>query len=274
LRFETECGGEAEEVMRRWQRCLVVSSLLFVGCGGAATPELQLVEDAAERVVVRLPESLRERFAADELRMAFRAQDADETTELVTDGGYVLDKIHSVLQDYGWKAFVSLTPQHKMARKQAREAVRPEGRVLDTCMGLGYTAILASKTAKSVYTYEKDPNVVEMARYNPYSHDLFKNKNIKLFNEDISEAVKAMKNGSVDVIIHDPPTLSVAGALYSNEFYADLHRVLRAGGRLLHYTGAPKKHRGVDIASSISRRLNRALIRSTARASSTGWASP
>ena len=34
--------------MRRWQRCLIVSSALFVGCGGAATPELQLVEDAAE----------------------------------------------------------------------------------------------------------------------------------------------------------------------------------------------------------------------------------
>ena len=34
--------------MRRWQRCLVMSSVLFVGCGGAATPELQLVEDSAE----------------------------------------------------------------------------------------------------------------------------------------------------------------------------------------------------------------------------------
>ena len=36
--------------MRRWQRCLVVSSALFVGCGGAATPELRLVEDAAEAI--------------------------------------------------------------------------------------------------------------------------------------------------------------------------------------------------------------------------------
>ena len=34
--------------MGRWQRCLAVSSVLFVGCGGAATPELQLVEDTAE----------------------------------------------------------------------------------------------------------------------------------------------------------------------------------------------------------------------------------
>ncbi len=34
--------------MRGWQRCLIVSSALFVGCGGAATPALQLVEDAAE----------------------------------------------------------------------------------------------------------------------------------------------------------------------------------------------------------------------------------
>jgi len=34
--------------MKRWQRRLVVMCVLFVGCGGAATPELQLVEDAAE----------------------------------------------------------------------------------------------------------------------------------------------------------------------------------------------------------------------------------
>jgi len=36
--------------MRRWQRCVVVSAVLFVGCGGAATPELQLVEDTAEAI--------------------------------------------------------------------------------------------------------------------------------------------------------------------------------------------------------------------------------
>ena len=34
--------------MRRWQRCLVVSSVLAVGCGGAATPELELIEATAE----------------------------------------------------------------------------------------------------------------------------------------------------------------------------------------------------------------------------------
>ncbi|MEE2637396.1 MAG: MBL fold metallo-hydrolase [Acidobacteriota bacterium] len=34
--------------MKRWPRRLVLSCVLFVGCGGAATPELQLVEDAAE----------------------------------------------------------------------------------------------------------------------------------------------------------------------------------------------------------------------------------
>ncbi len=34
--------------MRRWQRYLIVSSVLLVGCGGAATPELQLIEDTAE----------------------------------------------------------------------------------------------------------------------------------------------------------------------------------------------------------------------------------
>ena len=38
--------------MRRWLRCLMVCSVLFVvACGGAATPELQLIEDAAEAMV-------------------------------------------------------------------------------------------------------------------------------------------------------------------------------------------------------------------------------
>jgi glyoxylase-like metal-dependent hydrolase (beta-lactamase superfamily II) len=34
--------------MRRWQLCLIVSSVLSVGCGGAGTPELRLVEGAGE----------------------------------------------------------------------------------------------------------------------------------------------------------------------------------------------------------------------------------
>ena len=36
--------------MRRWQRCVIVSSVLVVGCGGPATPELRIVEDAAEAI--------------------------------------------------------------------------------------------------------------------------------------------------------------------------------------------------------------------------------
>jgi len=34
--------------MGRWQRRLILSSVLVVGCGGAVTPELQLIEDTAE----------------------------------------------------------------------------------------------------------------------------------------------------------------------------------------------------------------------------------
>jgi len=34
--------------MGRWRCCLVLSAALFVGCGAASTPELQLIEDAAE----------------------------------------------------------------------------------------------------------------------------------------------------------------------------------------------------------------------------------
>ena len=52
------------------------------------------------------------------------------------------------------------------------------GRVLDTCTGLGYTAIEAAKTAEHVITIELDPTAQEMARCNPWSRSLFDNPKI------------------------------------------------------------------------------------------------
>jgi len=58
-------------------------------------------------------------------------------------------------------------------------AVKPgEGEtVLDTCMGLGYTAIEASKRGAYVITIEKDKNVIELAKINPWSRELFTGQN-------------------------------------------------------------------------------------------------
>lgn len=130
------------------------------------------------------------------------------------------------------------------------------GAVLDTCMGLGYTGGLAAATADSVTVIEKDANVLEMARLNPYSQVLFGEEKIKVIHGDAAEVVGGFEDATFDIVNHDPPTLSVAGELYSDAFYSQLLRILKPGGRLLHYTGTPgSRGRRVDLPASVARRL-------------------
>ena len=140
-------------------------------------------------------------------------------------------------------------------------AVKPrEGEtVLDTCMGLGYTAIEAAKRGAYVITVEKDLNVLELARINPWSRELFTGGRVQVIQGDSFEVVKRFKPGSFDVVIHDPPRFSLAGQLYSEEFYRELFRVLKPGGRLFHYVGNPgKKYRKKDLQKGVMERLRRA----------------
>lgn len=140
-------------------------------------------------------------------------------------------------------------------------AVKPkEGEtVLDTCMGLGYTAIQAAKRGAYVITVEKDKNVIELARINPWSRELFTGGKIQVIHGDAFEVAKRFNDGSFDVIIHDPPRFSLAGQLYSKEFYRELFRVLKPGGRLFHYVGNPgKKYRRKDLQRGVMERLRKA----------------
>ncbi|WP_297466477.1 methyltransferase domain-containing protein [Thermococcus sp.] len=140
-------------------------------------------------------------------------------------------------------------------------AVRPkEGEtVLDTCMGLGYTAIEASKRGAYVITIEKDPNVIELARINPWSRELFTGGRIQVIQGDSFEVVKRFNDESFDVVIHDPPRFSLAGQLYSEEFYRELYRILKPGGRLFHYVGNPgKRYRRKDLQKGVMERLRKA----------------
>lgn len=155
--------------------------------------------------------------------------------------------------------------KHMTPLEDARHKVKlvdvAEGEdVLDICTGLGYTAIEAYRKRARVITIEKDSNVIDIAKYNPYSRDLFKGieeRKITLFNEDASDTVKSFEADSFSVILHDPPRFALAGELYSESFYRELYRVLREGGRMLHYIGSPgSKYRGKDLISGIQRRLD------------------
>ena len=153
-----------------------------------------------------------------------------------------------------------ITPLEDARRKIFAVNVAANEKVLDICTGLGYTAIESFRMNASVTTIEKDPNVIEIARYNPYSTDLFAGieaNKIDLILEDACVAVKQMSDETFDVILHDPPRFALAGELYSQEIYVDLFRILKKEGRMLHYVGKPgSKYRGKDFISGIQRRLN------------------
>ena len=153
-----------------------------------------------------------------------------------------------------------ITPLEDARRKIFAVNVAANEKVLDICTGLGYTAIESVRMKALVTTIEKDPNVIEIAKYNPYSADLFagiETNKIDLILEDACVAVKQMGDETFDVILHDPPRFALAGELYSQEIYVDLFRILKKEGRLLHYVGKPgSKYRGKDFISGIQRRLN------------------
>lgn len=126
------------------------------------------------------------------------------------------------------------------------------GRVLDTATGLGYTAIEASKTAGEVVTIELDPGVQQIACLNPWSQALFHTSKIQQLMGD------AFEDESFSRVIHDPPTLSLAGELYSGAFYQQLYRVLKRGGRLFHYIGDPGSKASGGSTKGALRRLQEA----------------
>jgi predicted methyltransferase len=135
------------------------------------------------------------------------------------------------------------------------------GRVLDTATGLGYTAIAAAKTAEAVTTIELDPAGLEVARENPWSRELFENPKITQIIGDAYEEVAKLPSGAFSLVLHDPPTFSLAGELYSTEFYRQLYRVLSSRGRVFHYIGDLSSGLGKRVASGATRRLREAGFR-------------
>lgn len=136
------------------------------------------------------------------------------------------------------------------------KAIAPvRGHVLDTATGLGYTAIEAAKTAVHVVTIEIDPVAQEIARLNPWSQALFDNPKITQIIGDSFEEAERFEPESFSCIIHDPPTLSLAGELYSGAFYKQAFRLLKHNGRMFHYIGDPDSKIGARVTKGVVRRL-------------------
>jgi predicted methyltransferase len=148
------------------------------------------------------------------------------------------------------------------AQQKAREVVKAGQRVLDTCGGLGYTAIWALRLgAREVVSVERDENIQELRRENPWSQDLY-DPRIQLVSADVFHYIQTLASEAFDSILHDPPRFSFAGELYSEEFYRQLHRILVKGGRLFHYTGTPHiVRRGNTFLTNTVQRLQAAGFR-------------
>jgi predicted methyltransferase len=145
-------------------------------------------------------------------------------------------------------------PHHDTLEKI--RAIKPVvGQVLDTATGLGYTAIEAARTASHVTTIELDPAVLEICRKNPWSQGLFDNPKITQLIGDSFEVVARMEAKIYTRVIHDPPVISLAGDLYSSDFYRELHRIMRNQGMLYHYVGDPESKSGKNTTAGVIRRL-------------------
>lgn len=161
---------------------------------------------------------------------------------------------------------ISGIPMHRIkgtnpmedTRQKLKALGRANGLVLDTTTGLGYTAILAAKTANQVITIEFDPTVIEVCRANPWSQELFTNPKIQQLIGDSADLAPTFPDETFNAIIHDPPTFNLAGHLYSGELYATFYRILRSNGKLFHYIGNPESRYGATTGRGVVNRLRSA----------------
>jgi predicted methyltransferase len=184
------------------------------------------------------------------------------------------DRLYSLYPTQGAPSMlVSGIPMHRIKNTDPHQdtlekirTIKPlVGQVLDTATGLGYTAIQSSKTAENVTTIELDPVVLQVCRLNPWSQELFNNPKISQLIGDSYDVVAGMESGCFTRVIHDPPVFSLAGDLYSGDFYHELYRVMRNQSRLFHYIGDPNSKSGHSITAGVMRRLEQAGFRQVRR---------
>ena len=143
------------------------------------------------------------------------------------------------------------------ARQKVETAIKKGDYVLDTCGGLGYTAIWAVKMgAMKVVSCEPIEAIRYLREENPWSRE-FSQEKIDSLDKRVEEFMDTCDQAVFDCIIHDPPRFSLAGELYSAEFYQRLADITKSGGRLFHYTGNPYSHgRPRLFVEGVMRRLS------------------
>ncbi|MHA2366360.1 MAG: methyltransferase domain-containing protein [Candidatus Hodarchaeales archaeon] len=153
---------------------------------------------------------------------------------------------------------ISATQMHKRPFIDYIESLELEGRILDGGTGLGYSAIIASLTATQVITVEWDPNVIEMASFNPHSSLLFKSSKIELREADITEEILSFEDQVFDNIIQDGGTPKSSGTFFSQSYSNELFRVLKPYSSLFFYLPQHGVSKGRDFGLEHIERLQKA----------------
>lgn len=142
--------------------------------------------------------------------------------------------------------------------------IEPRGKtVLDTCGGLGYFAACCLDAGVArIQSFEKNDSVLWLRTLNPWSPDPASAQaagRLQLTHGDVSQSIATLPEAGFDAILHDPPRFGIAGELYAQDFYAQLARVLKRGGKLFHYTGSPNRlTSGRDVPREVVKRLEKA----------------
>jgi predicted methyltransferase len=167
----------------------------------------------------------------------------------------------------------NMNPMTDTNNKLACIKIPKGGKVLDTCMGLGYTAIAATKEAwdgshAKTITIEYDDVSLEMAAHNPWSSELFDPEwPIEIMNGDACSITESFESNTFDVIIHDPPARALCRTdLYGYKMYTNLHRICKHGGSIYHYIGNENSKESGRLFGGVMERLNQAGFRNVKKA--------
>lgn len=206
-------------------------------------------------------------YVEDQLVKIGKIKDDEKSCYLINNGKlekaqYFSDKTNSVykLIPTSDKPILKIsgTSMHKMEFVERIRKDKLRGKILDSGTGLGYTAISSAKTADEVITIEKDENVIEMAKLNPYSRELFENKRIIQRIGDLTEEILEFDDEEFRYAILDGGIVSSSGNFFSLENYKEVIRVLKRNGALYHYLPRPQTKHGRNFISEVGARLKKA----------------
>ena len=256
--FHSAVARQILDAMDRGEKHIGVSLDLNLSRGTFALRGDELILDGDNRLS---REELR-RIEGKENRIFILEDGRLEVLEVRDEGYYKLVPTDQapLLEISGVKMHISkgINP-FESAGRMAAQVVKKGDRVLDTCSGLGYAASAALKLgAREVISVELSSTVMALRQRNPWSRQIF-GPNIQLVHADIDEYIRELTAESFDAVIHDPPRFSLAGELYSERFYREIHRVLKRRGALFHYTGNPNLvKRGAGFIDHAAQRLRAA----------------